>query len=275
MSHPNIEVRNVRFKTEKSVPKYWHPKGRAVTIFFNNLSILFPEGERFFIHSVKHFAKVVKDPQLQKEVRAFMGQEAMHTREHEGYNDMLEAQGYSAKEIERSVTALLNLVMKYLPKRVQLSATVALEHWTAVLANILLERPELVAGADSEMAELWRWHAAEETEHKAVAFDVYKAAGANYPERAVVQLIATFFFQLKILEQQARMMNDDGILFNSKEWASLVAFLYLGKAPMLKVYRGWLSYFRPGFHPWDQDNRQLLAAWRDEYEKKPRYRKAS
>ena len=66
----------------------------------------------------------------------------------------------------------------------RLAATVALEHLTAILAAALLDgRSGSLAGADPRVAELWRWHAVEETEHKSVAFDVY-AVVRRLPEAA-------------------------------------------------------------------------------------------
>ena len=44
----------------------------------NALSTTFPDGERFFIDSVRNFQDQIKDPKLQKDIRAFIGQEANH-----------------------------------------------------------------------------------------------------------------------------------------------------------------------------------------------------
>ena len=49
----------------------------------------------------------------------------------------------------------------------------ALEHFTAILAHELLADPRHLAGADRETADLWRWHACEEIEHKGVAYDTW------------------------------------------------------------------------------------------------------
>ena len=115
----------------------------------------------------------------------------MHTREHLRYNEMLKNQGYQVDKMERGVKWLLVTAHKLLPKRMELAATSSLEHWTALLAHYVLEDDSILEGANPVMAGLWRWHAAEEQEHKAVSFDVYERVGGNYPERTVTFVIAS------------------------------------------------------------------------------------
>ncbi|MCA9562993.1 MAG: metal-dependent hydrolase, partial [Myxococcales bacterium] len=133
-------VRDVEFSVGDHTPRYWHSGRRAVTLFFNNLSTLFPHGERFFIRSVAKYRKQVRDPSLLSEVKAFTSQEAIHTREHQAYNDMLRAQGFDIDAIEETVARLLRLpkLTGPLRNRVSLAATAALEHWTGLLAHFVL-----------------------------------------------------------------------------------------------------------------------------------------
>ncbi|MCC6811819.1 MAG: metal-dependent hydrolase [Deltaproteobacteria bacterium] len=252
-----MQIRNLRFLFD--VPRYWHPAGRAVTIYTNNLSIFFPAGERFFIASVKAHERFVTDAGLKEDVRGFCGQEAIHRREHEAYNRMLAAQGYPVAELERGVERILALVTRVLPKRWQLAATVALEHFTASMGHGLLADARILAGAHPEMAALWRWHAIEENEHKAVAFDVFRAAGGTRFERSFIMLGATIIFWLKVIEQQWRMMHADGIAWDLAEWKQLARFLFVTPGPMRELFSLYLPYFRRDFHPWDFDNRALVA----------------
>jgi predicted metal-dependent hydrolase len=276
MEDPKLEVRNVRFADlAEKVPRHWHGGRRSVTAFFDNLSIFFPVGERFFIASVNAHRAHVQDARLTADIRAFAGQEGCHGREHERYNDLLRAQGFPVGEMEARVVRLLDRVKRVTPKRWQLAATCALEHFTALMAHLLLSNPGLLEGADPRMAALWRWHAAEENEHKAVCFDVYVAAGGTWAERAVVMAVVTAIFWAKVAEHQVRMMAVDGTVFSPREWARLVRFLFVKPGGMLGLARHYLAYFRPDFHPWDLDNRDLLAAWLREYETSPVYAKAA
>jgi len=255
-----LPIRNRRFDMSK-VPRHWHGGRRSVSAFFDGLSVFFPEGERFFIKSVRHHADRVKDEELLRDIRGFCGQEGVHGREHDRYNAMLAEQGYPVKDMERRVTGILDLVSKVTPKRFQLAATCALEHFTALMGHMILEHPENLDGADPEMAALWRWHAAEENEHKALAFDVYKAAGGNEAERVAVMAVATILFWAKVAEHQARMMKADGILLDAGEWSALIKFLFVEPGSMRKLIGPYLRYYVPGFHPRDIDTKALLEEW--------------
>lgn len=270
-----IEVRNITFELGAHIPRYWHGERRAVSAFFDNLSIFFPAGERFFIASVKAHRDQVTDPGLAAEVRAFCAQEAVHGREHERYNRMLESHGRPATRMEARVKRLLERVSRRLPARLRLAATCALEHFTALLADIVLRDPRVLEGAHPAMAALWRWHAAEENEHKAVAFDVYTAAGGNYPERVAVMLAATAVFWAKVLEHQLRLMHADGTLASPREWADLARFVFVDPGWAVQLVPGYLHYFRPRFHPWQLDNRALLERWKEELERSPWYRQVA
>jgi predicted metal-dependent hydrolase len=155
--------RNLKFHVPDDTVLNWHDKGPGISQFFNTLSLFFPEGERFFINSVRKYRDQIDDPELQEAVRNFIGQEAMHGREHEDYNQKMVAAGLPVDKQEAIVTRLLSLISRFLPNAMQLSATVALEHLTAILADVLLREPELIDGSDPQYQKLWHWHALEET----------------------------------------------------------------------------------------------------------------
>jgi predicted metal-dependent hydrolase len=100
----------------------------------------------------------------------------------------------------------------------------------------------------------------EETEHKAVAFDVYRAARGPYLERVLTMSIVTLTFWSRVITQQVVLMRADGCLFSFHEWNALWRFLFIEPGGMFGVWRHWLDYYRPSFHPWDLDNRALLAS---------------
>jgi hypothetical protein len=259
------EVRNVRFEFDAGVPRYWHGGRASVTLFFNNLSVFFPAGERFFIASLKQQSARIQAPELQAAVKAFCGQEAIHSREHLRYNQMLRTQGYPIAAMDQRVEALLARISRTMSARVQLSITCALEHFTAMMAHLLLSDPRLLEAAHPTMAALWRWHAAEENEHKATAYDVYRLTSGTYLERAMVMLVTTVMFWGRVIEQQVRLMRHDGILFSSREWLALIRFLFFDPGGMFQLMRLYAHYYRPSFHPWDLDNRALLEQWKTEF----------
>jgi hypothetical protein len=270
-----MEVRNIAFDFDERIPRDWHGGRPAVSAFFDNLSIFFPPGERFFIASVKAYRDRVGDQALLEDIRAFCAQEGVHSREHVRYNKLIERHGRPAGRMEDRVTRLLARVSRRAPRRWQLAATCALEHFTALMADIVLRDPRVLAGAHPVMAGLWRWHAAEETEHKAVAFDVYRAAGGHYLERAAVMVGATVIFWAKVLEHQVRLMHADGILTSAREWRDLLRFVFVDPGWAAQLAPGYLHYFRPGFHPWQLDNRELLEQWKVELASSPVYRRVA
>ncbi|HTJ43673.1 MAG TPA: metal-dependent hydrolase [Kofleriaceae bacterium] len=258
---PTPVVRDLTFDLDQ-VPRHWHGGRRSVSIFFDNLSIFFPSGERFFVAAVKAHRDRATDPKLRDEVRAFCAQEGMHGREHVRYNRRLEEHGYPAAKLESKVERLLKRVTKLLSPRARLAVTCALEHFTSLMAHMLLEDGRGLEGADPRMAALWRWHAAEESEHKAVAFDLYVASGGGWWTRVWTMVGATIVFWAKVLEQQIRMMRADGCLWSPREWGRLAWWLYGKPGPMRKIVWKYLSYYRPSFHPWQVDTRALLEDWK-------------
>ena len=261
----NPIVRNLRFEIDDSVPRYWHGGRKAVSMFLDNLSVFFPVGERFFVKSVRAHQDAVKTPELTEQVKAFCGQEGVHGREHEAYNALLRREGYPIDSMEKRVAAILDRVSRESTDEAQLAVTCALEHFTALLGGALLEDPRLLEGAHPAMAALWKWHAAEENEHKNVAFDVFQAAGGRYSVRATIMVGATLIFWGKVIEHQTRMMRASGELFSVKEWLALVEFLFVNPGGMLKLIPLYLEYFKPGFHPSQIDSSKILEAWKAEF----------
>lgn len=264
MSRGTIEVRNLSFPLDASIPKHWLSGKRAVSIFFDNLSVLFPAGEHFFMASVRRYEPELREQALKEDVRRFQQQEALHSREHVRYNDRLRALGYPVDEMERKVRALLEDVAE-LPPRRQLAVTCALEHFTALLAQFVLSDDSSFEGAEPVMAALWRWHAAEENEHASVAFDVFRAQGGTYTERVTMMALTTVVFWAKLFEQQRHMMRADGCLRSAKEWRSLAAFFFVQPGWLLKLARPYLAYYKPSFHPSELDCAPLLTRWRSEF----------
>jgi predicted metal-dependent hydrolase len=262
MSKPPIEFRNLTFALGPAVPWHWHGGRRSVTTFFDALSTFFPAGERFFIGTVRAYDGRVGDEALRGAVRAFCAQEGAHRREHARYNDMLAARAYPVAAMEARVERLLGRVSRWLPQRWQLAVTCSLEHFTALMAHMLLEDPRGLEGADPTMAALWRWHAAEENEHKCVAFDVFRAVGGTEVERIAIMALASVIFWAKLVEHQARMMAADGTALSPREWADLGWFLFGEPAMMARLIPYYVRYYTPGFHPRDIDSEALLTDWR-------------
>ncbi|AOJ77782.1 metal-dependent hydrolase [Burkholderia ubonensis] len=257
--------RDLRFDLPVERAKDWHGKGPHVTHFFNALSLLFPAGERFFMDAVRHYRDRIDDPVLKRQVLGFIGQEAMHTREHVEYNELLQVNRLPARKLDRRVWAVLGYLKRTLPHSVQLAHTVAAEHYTAMLADWILRDPSRLAGSVDGYRQMWIWHALEETEHKSVSFDVWNAAIRPGPRRYLIRigayLLTTLtFWPTVFLLHVTLLSRDRAIRHRLRGTLSMIAFLYGPRRGLFPcIAREWLSFLRPGFHPWDQDNRHHLA----------------
>ncbi len=261
MKYPVVQptLRNMQFSFDETIPRYWHGGDPAVTALFNALSLTFPEGERFFIRSVQHFAPTIDDPELKAAVKTFSGQEGVHSREHERMNEYLaEHWGPQLAVWGKRSADSLRWVEKRVSPHFRLAMTCALEHMTAIMGEALLSNDEVLKDAHPEMARLWRWHAGEEIEHKAVAFDVYEHAGGTWFHRSQVMVRETMIFLLVItILINVLLRADKQPLFRS--WMRILGFVIFGPLRGFTLFRRYLEYFSPSFHPWRRDNRHLLA----------------
>ena len=262
---PPIVIRRVEVDLDAPSPKYWYDGKPAITSFAYALSAVFPDGERFFIDAVRHYRDRITDPALAAEVRAFIGQEAQHGQVHERYNARAEADGFAMSDLTKRAQQQLAELRKTAPPEVQLAITCALEHFTAMMAEQLLGDPSFSEGVPFPHLETWRWHAAEEAEHKAVAFDVYMAVDGSYAKRVRTYLVVSFMFSASTLARTYYLMWKDGTLGSVKNHLDLLHWLLVKPGLARNVLPGWLDYLRPGFHPWDRDDRHLLDRWKREW----------
>ena len=236
--------------------------GVQFTHLMNTMSLVIPVGERFFIDAVRHYRDQLQDPDLKKAATAFIGQEAMHGREHDEYNARMFERLPSAAVFEKRVKRLLDAFAANTSPAFRLSGTIALEHLTAIMADGLLKEPALAENAEPGYLALWKWHAMEETEHKGVAYDVWEATqgrGAKaYAVRAFGLVLATTIFWGMVLPHYANFVRQEGKLTDVKGWKSAWRMAFGEVGFLRKMARPWFSYFRPDFHPWDDDNSHYL-----------------
>lgn len=257
-----ITVRDRRFGREARPSRWWLNGDPIATAWHNALSLTFPRGEAFFIEAVKAHREGA-NPKLEAEIRAFVKQEINHTREHIVLNKAVAEAGYEVAAIDRRIEENLALT-KDRPAIVNLAVTMALEHYTAMMAHEFLANPRHFAGAEGETGELWRWHAIEEIEHKGVAFDTWLHATRNWPRgkrwklKSIMMLIVTKNFVKNRWIDTLELLRQDGL---TGIGVKLRLFWYLFGTPgvMRRVFPAWCAYFLPGFHPWNQDDRALIG----------------
>jgi len=250
------------------LPKYFAADGDIVmSHILAVLSAVFPDGEDFFVRSVRAGLDSVTDPALRKDVEGFIGQESMHGREHRMLNEKLAELGYPTRQIGRYVRAVTEWREKLSSTRTNLAYTAALEHYTASLAENLLGHPEARAEIGHPgFRYLLMWHALEESEHKAVAFDVYLAAGGT---ELVRQLTMWFTHLTFVLETGAwaaiSLARDPDARRHPLKVAKSAWRLRRSPFTTPEAIRVLFQYHRRGFHPDDRDTTELIATWRENF----------
>ena len=258
----NIPPRRLDFEFATESSRYYYDNNPFLSTFLTALSSLFPEGESFFVESVRHYREQITDPTLKAQVSGFIGQEAMHSKEHQAFNEMATRQGYPVDKLDRDVAKLLAFAQKVLPKSMQLAITVCLEHYTAIIAEMLLRDPDVQSKFALEARQLWLWHALEENEHKTVAYDVYEQVVGSYALRAGIMVPTTVIFFAVALAFHGRLLAADGQLFKIRQNASALKYLWNGKKGVFsRLLPQYLDFFKPSFHPKNHDTNALLAQW--------------
>lgn len=244
----------------QAVPKYWLFNNIAATHFFNGLNLLFPDGERFFVKAVYDRLDSIDDPILRAQAKGFAGQEGQHANQHEKYFDVLRAHGYQIDGFLARFHTFIKLTNRWLPAPLRLSVTAAAEHFTATFGAGTLEDEDLLANMDPAMRKLIVWHAAEEIEHKAVAFDVLQRIDPSYALRVMGLLYATVTLGGFWLWGAITLLRQDGVSLRAA-LAELRAMRQ--RDPIIKrvFVRGIRQYLRRDFHPNQNDDRDLAAKW--------------
>lgn len=269
-SDPELVVTTRRVSFERSLrdlPRHFCADGDLIDSHANAvLSSIFPAGEAYFVRSVRHFRDHVVDPALRQQVAGFIGQESVHAREHSVLNERLAALGYATPRFERWCDRIVRSLDRHLAPETNLALTAAFEHFTATLAECLLSDEDYRASfAHPAVQEVFLWHALEELEHKAVAFDVYRAVGGS--ERLRIRSMKVLLFAFPAVTAAATLVSLTGDRDTYRPralWRSLRRFL-AEDPTMSKEYRDMLAeYLRPDFHPSDRDTRELTETWRVE-----------
>jgi hypothetical protein len=250
------------FGRGRNAQRWWNGGDAVATAFYNSLSLTFPKGEAFFIDSVRNFRDSVPQRQ-QAQIDAFIKQEAAHSREHSHLNNQVEQAGYDVRAMHADLDSRL-AELKDKPPIFGLVTTVALEHFTAIIAHACLKSERHFKSASPDAARLWKWHAIEEIEHKGVAFDTFLAATrklSSYKRwkfRSLVMLHISYTFLRGRVRAMRQFLEQDG-MDGPRTWLRIFSYLLIYPGLLRQIFPAWLSFFRPGFHPWQHDDRALVA----------------
>jgi uncharacterized protein len=250
MNTPQLTVRRLLIELDTPFARHWNGGDAFRTAWFNALSMSFPLGEQFFIDSVRAGLQLLPDADRERfgrEVQGFVGQEATHRRIHALFNAQLAQQGH-VNAWEARIRRRLERLQGAHPRHA-VAITAATEHFTAILAEHMLLRPQVLDGAEPRLRTLWLWHAAEESEHRATAFDLYRALGGNERWRRRWFLLVSWHFLADALRQTARNLAHDGALWRASTWRSAAGFLCGRDGLVRHTFGPWRSYWSARFHP--------------------------
>jgi hypothetical protein len=241
------------------VPRHWLANNAAGTAISNAINMMFPHGERFFVRSVHHYLDQIKDPTLRAQVLAFFKQEGHHASHHDELNEVIRSHGYQIDDFLESYEKISRWIEKRMPAKLNLAGTAAAEHYTAILADGAFAQG-ILDSLHPKMRELLSWHAAEEIEHKAVAFDVLRQVDPSYAVRMAGLAYATtmlggFWLWGAIMLMRQEKRGPRGML---RELAKMRK-----RDPILRrvFIRGIREYIRRDFHPSHIANEHLARDW--------------
>lgn len=243
--------KDLNFKLNE-IPRFWFGGDPFKTRMFDALSLTFPDGERYFIESVRLFRDQITDPDLQSRVADFIRQEAQHGIAHDKMNQVMRDQGMPVDKFIHMLNKIFKFELKNRSAQYNIAMTAAAEHLTALMAETFYSHKKTLHEAHPYVRALLAWHAIEEMEHRDVAFDVMQKVG-NVPETTRKFALAfTTVMMLGFTTYRANvMLKYDGfsrldrlkLTLNGIPW-------FLGKEGMLTRMRPqYLDWFKPNFHP--------------------------
>lgn len=255
------------FGLDGDIPRYWFGGDAFKSRFFDAMSLLFPEGEKFFIACVRDYRDEITDPALKAQVKDFMYQEGQHGMVHTAFNNRLKAQGIQVDHIlDEQKRLMFGVFRKYLPKVYTLGQTAAAEHMTALMAHGFFAAG-LMNDADPRIRAMYAWHAVEEIEHKGVAYDVFKqVARGSWFTRVLSMLQVALAFPFHVFVIMAHMFKVDGLQNRFSLWMRGLWWLYGPRGIYVRLLPHFFLYFLPGYHPWKHGDMSIYRRWTAAFE---------
>jgi len=233
-----LTARKVSFDLSGNIPKHWLNNDPVKSHFLNAFSVVLPEYERFFILTINRSRNLISNPKLKNDIQGFCAQEGSHSLEHKKYNQLLVRQGYTViPKFERFLSRFL-------------AFTAGGEHVTAFMGEDFLARPGMWSkNSDLNLDALWKWHAAEEVEHKAICFDVYQEISGKRWRRCLALFLISLPTLFAITALQFYFLGKDRLLLKSATWKNYARFMFGKGGYMRNLVKEYYRYIQKDFHP--------------------------
>ena len=267
-----IPIRHFDFKFNPAEldQKFFLNKELA-TSYFHALSIFLTFGEDVVIETARHHREFINDPILKQRLTSLIGQEAIHSKIHNQFNDeVLKENGYPVELLRAIADKAFEYGIYKLPHSMQLSLMAGIEHYTAVLAEFMMQHEEYLLGSqDERQRAMWMWHMLEESEHKDIAYDVFLELSGDYWVRITGFLLASLTilggvslggYLMPFIRKPSNLINplymkdvleSTALLFGSERGVFGSSFMHI------------LEYLRPSFHPNDHDTTKYMEYYKE------------
>lgn len=265
-SSKQIPVRHLDFGFDgQNFDPNFYRDSEVASAYFHALSIFLTFGEDLVIDTARYHRQFLKNPELKLRVTSLIGQEAVHSRLHDEFNDTLAQYRYPLNLYRFLADKVFEYGFKRMPNRLQLSMMAGIEHFTAVLAEFMMNNEEIFyASGDEKQRAMWMWHMLEESEHKDIAYDVYQELSGSYGLRmagfamafvTILILVAAGGAFIPVIRKPSRLLSP-------KYWRDVARganLIYGVKGGVFGSTLGHIfDYLRPDFHPNDHDTTEQL-----------------
>ena len=269
--YDDVIARDLSFNlTKDNVHKHWFNDDPWNTIWLTAILAAVPEGERWGLRAVAKLLSKVEDPRVREAGVAFCKQERIHAREHDVMNEIIIEDGLPLNKIEERFSVAFEFMDKHFSTEMQGALAASGEHFTAIIASVFLQHPEAFKDTDPEIVNMMYWHFVEETEHKAVSFDVFSHASGNgttaYLRRVFGMASMTVLGAPALSAAVVYLLWHDKQLTNFSSARRMMDTLFGDTGIMRNIGKLYLPFYRPSFHPWEDDNREVINVWKAAYE---------
>lgn len=273
IGYEEVVPRDLHFRMNtETVARHWFNGDPWITHWMNGILSAVPDGERWVMNSARAQLDNLHDPEVRQAAINFCRQERIHAREHDEMNAACVAHGVPIDKVEAVFTKIRTGLQNGLSNDMQSSIAAAFEHFTAIISSVMLENPDLFDMTHPELRAMLYWHFVEETEHKGVSFDVFVTASGggvrSYAKRVSGMALATVVGLPIMVGNQAYLLYKDKQLSNWRSALNMSKVLLNSPGILTRIIKShYVPYFMPNFHPWDDDNREVIHVWKREYEK--------
>ncbi|PVY70017.1 hypothetical protein C8D92_11047 [Tamilnaduibacter salinus] len=268
---PDIPIRHMNFGFDaKEADTRFFVNTELASAYFEALSIFLTYGEDLVIETARYHRDLIKDPYLKQRVTALIGQEALHSKVHEEWNEVLKAHRFPVTFYRFLARNVFDHGFRRFPQPMKLSLMAGIEHFTAVLAEFMMKHEaHFFHSEDEKQRALWMWHMLEESEHKDIAYDVFEQLSGNYPLRisGFAMALVTIWFLVPLGGVLIPFIRKPRNLISLSFWKDAKRSLDLIVGRKDGVYGSTIShvfdYLRPDFHPNDHDTSEYLAYYKE------------